>query len=95
MTISMEKPTRVTGQARAVVEPGDELERVPVDQIPEPRKTAFDRITAHREGTKQPILVPWLRKADERTAILRWAVVTPGTSRCSTPSVSPRSTSGG
>ena len=47
---------------------------VPVDQAPERPRTAFDRITAHREGAKQPILVPWLRVAEERTAILRWAI---------------------
>lgn len=72
MTINLEKThTPSTPPPATAV---DEQEKVLVDQIPEPRKTAFDRITAHREGTKQPILVPWLRRADERTAILGWAV---------------------
>lgn len=52
-------------------EPG---EPQPVDQIPNQSPTAFTRITAAREGAKQPILSPWLRKAEERKAILRWAV---------------------
>lgn len=46
----------------------------PVDQIPNTPITAYTRITAAREGSKQPILVPWLRKAEERSAILGWAV---------------------
>lgn len=52
---------------------GDDTPPVPVDHIPEPRRTAFDRITAHREGTKQPVVVQWLRRPDERHPILRWA----------------------
>ena len=47
---------------------------MPVDQIPEPKRTAYSRITAHREGTKQPVVVPWLRDPDERQPILWWAV---------------------
>ncbi|AEA23110.1 cell division protein FtsK/SpoIIIE [Pseudonocardia dioxanivorans CB1190] len=45
----------------------------PVDQIREPRRTAFDRITAHREAAKHPIVVPWVRDRDQRDPILRWA----------------------
>src|SRR3546814_6778607 len=51
-----------------------DAEVVPVDQAPEPKKTAYSRITAHREGTKQPVVVPWLRDPDERQPILRWAL---------------------
>src|SRR4051794_9598612 len=46
---------------------------VPVDQEPDPRPTAFDRITAAREGRKQPLVVPWLREREQRAPILRWA----------------------
>ncbi|MFR9807080.1 cell division protein FtsK [Pseudonocardia sp. RS010] len=53
-------------------QPGGEPAQV--DQIPEPKRTAFDRITARREGEKKPIIVPWLRDAAERTQIVRWAV---------------------
>src|SRR5690349_9218898 len=52
----------------------DEDAPVAVDQAPERPRTAFDRITAHREGSKQPIVVGWLKVAEERAAILRWAV---------------------
>lgn len=62
------RPTEPTGPA-----PADDEPRPPVDQIPDPPKTAFDRITAHREGTKQPVVVPWLRDPDERQPIARWA----------------------
>lgn len=48
-------------------------EPVPVDQVPDPRPTAFDRITAHREGAKKPLVVPWLKEPDQRTPIARWA----------------------
>lgn len=54
--------------------PVDVPEPVPVDQVPEPRKTAFDRITAHREAKKHPVVVPWLKERDERDPILRWAL---------------------
>lgn len=46
----------------------------PVDHIPDPKPTAYDRITAHRNGAKQPILADWLRETEARTAILRWFV---------------------
>lgn len=52
-------------------EPGDSP--VQVDQIPEPRKTAFDRITAHREGAKKPVVAPWVSDREQRAPILRWA----------------------
>lgn len=68
MTILLEKTTTTTD-----VPPVDEPEKVLVDQIPDPPKTAFDRITAHREGTKQPVLVPWLKDSDQRQPILLWA----------------------
>ncbi|GAA1877702.1 FtsK/SpoIIIE domain-containing protein [Pseudonocardia ailaonensis] len=55
------------------IEQPAEVEPEPVDRIPEPRKTAFDRITAHREGTKRPVVLPWLREREQRAAILRWA----------------------
>jgi S-DNA-T family DNA segregation ATPase FtsK/SpoIIIE len=45
----------------------------PIDQIPDPKPTAYTRIAAHREGTRQPILVDWLTDAEERSQILRWA----------------------
>lgn len=51
-----------------------DAEVVNVDQIPDPKKTAFDRITAHREGAKQPVVVPWLKKPEERQPILLWAI---------------------
>lgn len=63
--------TETTTQTSAPTPP-DEPE--PVDQLPDRKPSAFTRITAHREGTKQPIFVDWLRNADERTALLRWAV---------------------
>jgi S-DNA-T family DNA segregation ATPase FtsK/SpoIIIE len=72
MTINLTEPA--TNGHKFVVDLGDETPPVPVDQIPEPRKTAFTRITAHREGTKQPLVVPWLRERDERDPILRWAL---------------------
>lgn len=56
------------------VQTAEPIAAEPVDQIPTPKPTAFTRITAHREGTKQPILVDWLRKADERNPIARWAL---------------------
>ncbi len=52
----------------------DDAAPVQVDQIPDRKLTAFDRITAHRDGARQPILVAWLKVADERTAIFRWAI---------------------
>lgn len=52
----------------------DAQEVVQVDQIPDKPKTAFDRITAHREGSKQPLVVSWLRQPEERQPILRWAL---------------------
>jgi S-DNA-T family DNA segregation ATPase FtsK/SpoIIIE len=55
-----------------VVEP--DVPPVLIDQIPEPKKTAFTRISAHREGTKQPLVVSWLRDKDERQPILLWAL---------------------
>jgi S-DNA-T family DNA segregation ATPase FtsK/SpoIIIE len=81
VTINMEKP-HVNGvkpdpevlPTVVVTVPDDDTPPVPVDQAPDPKRTAYDRITAHREGTKQPIVVPWLRDPDERQPILRWAL---------------------
>lgn len=79
MTISLEKTSSPPPTDLQVnLQPGANLETdleapVPVDQIPEPKRTAFDRITAHREGAKQPLLADWLKQADERTAVFRWA----------------------
>lgn len=44
-----------------------------VDQAPDPRPTAFDRITAHREATKQPVVAEWVREREQRAPIMRWA----------------------
>lgn len=44
-----------------------------VDQIPTPRPTAFDRISAHREATKAPVVAEWVRDREQRAPILRWA----------------------
>lgn len=49
-------------------------EAQPVDQIPNTPVTAYTRITAAREGSKQPIVVPWLKRKQERQPILRWAL---------------------
>lgn len=47
---------------------------VPVDQVPDHEVTAFTRITAEREGAKNPVIVDWLRDRADRNAIVRWAV---------------------
>ena len=72
MTVNkIDAPARGDGNpAREAV--GDpDTAPVPIDQIPEPKRTAYSRITAHREGTKQPVVVPWLHERDERQPILR------------------------
>ena len=75
VTAAVEQVTTRDADAPVVdAELVDDAPPVVVDQAPERTLTAFDRITAHREGAKEPILVPWLRVAEERTAILRWAV---------------------
>ncbi len=58
-----------------VTTPADpDVQPVPVDQVAEPKKTAFDRITAHREGSKQPIVVPWLKDQAQRQSIVMWGL---------------------
>lgn len=54
--------------------PAEDIQSVPVDQVPTPPTTAFTRITAAREGSKKPIVVPWLRDRGERSSIFRWAI---------------------
>jgi S-DNA-T family DNA segregation ATPase FtsK/SpoIIIE len=49
-------------------------EPVPVDQEPDHKVTAFTRITAHREGSKKPIIVDWIRDPGQLLPILRWAL---------------------
>ncbi len=59
-------------EAEVVSVEWEDAEPVAVDQIPDPKPTAYTRITAAREGSKQPILADWLRDAGDRAAIARW-----------------------
>lgn len=54
--------------------PAEEVKVQPVDQIPTPPVTAFTRITAAREGSKKPVIVPWLKDPAERRNIILWAI---------------------
>ncbi len=67
-------PTARPTTSEPLPAPDSDATSVAVDQIPEPTRTAFTRITAHREGTKQPVVVAWLRNRDERDPILAWAL---------------------